>query len=48
LIHLYFNDIEAVSEEFGIPVDEEGLARHECNLVDPAANRLRVATPWRS
>jgi catechol 2,3-dioxygenase-like lactoylglutathione lyase family enzyme len=46
LIHLYVNDIDAVPEEFGIPVDEEGLAARECDLVDPDRNRLRVAT-WR-
>lgn len=44
LIHLYVTDIDAVSEEFGIPVDEEGLAGRECDLVDPDGNRLRVAT----
>ena len=32
LIHLYVKDIDAVSEEFGIPVDEEGLAGRECAL----------------
>ena len=45
LIHLYVTDIEAVSEEFGIAVDEDGLAGRECHLVDPDGNRLRVATP---
>jgi catechol 2,3-dioxygenase-like lactoylglutathione lyase family enzyme len=44
LIHLYVNDIDGVSEEFGIPVDEDGLAGRECDLVDPDGNRLRVAT----
>jgi catechol 2,3-dioxygenase-like lactoylglutathione lyase family enzyme len=44
LIHLYVKDIDAVSEEFGIPVDEEGLAGRECALTDPDGNRLRVAT----
>jgi catechol 2,3-dioxygenase-like lactoylglutathione lyase family enzyme len=44
LIHLYVSDIDAVSEEFGIPVDEEGLAGRECDLEDPDGNRLRVAT----
>ncbi len=44
LIHLYVADIEAVSNEFGIPVDEEGLAGRECDLEDPDGNRLRVAT----
>ena len=44
LIHLYVRDIDAVSEEFEIPVDEEGLAGRECDLVDPDGNRLRVAT----
>ena len=44
LIHLYVKDIDAVAEEFGIPVDEDGLAGRECELVDPDRNRLRVAT----
>ncbi len=44
LIHLYINDIDAVSHEFGLAVDEEGLAGRECHLVDPDGNRLRVAT----
>lgn len=44
LIHLYVRDIDAVSEEFEIPVDDEGLAGRECHLVDPDGNRLRVAT----
>jgi catechol 2,3-dioxygenase-like lactoylglutathione lyase family enzyme len=45
LIHLYVADIDRVSEEFGVPVDEEGLAGRECDLEDPDGNRLRVATP---
>jgi catechol 2,3-dioxygenase-like lactoylglutathione lyase family enzyme len=45
LIHLYVNDVDAVSEEFGVPVDEEGLAGRECALEDPDGNRLRIATP---
>lgn len=44
LIHLYVKDVDAVSEEFQIAVDEEGLAGRECDLVDPDGNRLRVAT----
>ena len=44
LIHLYVKDIDTVSEEFGIPVDEQGLAGRECDLIDPDGNRLRVAT----
>jgi hypothetical protein len=44
LIHLYVSDIDAVSKEFGIPVDEDGLAGRECDLEDPDGNRLRVAT----
>jgi catechol 2,3-dioxygenase-like lactoylglutathione lyase family enzyme len=31
LVHLYVSDIEAVSAEFGVPVDEEGLAGRECD-----------------
>ncbi|MBD8868566.1 glyoxalase superfamily protein [Nocardioides donggukensis] len=45
LIHLYVRDIDAVSGEFDVPVDEEGLAGRECELVDPDGNRLRIATP---
>jgi catechol 2,3-dioxygenase-like lactoylglutathione lyase family enzyme len=44
LIHLYVKDIDALAEEFGIPVDEEGLAGRECALIDPDGNRLRIAT----
>ena len=39
LIHLNVTDIDAVSTEFGIPVDEEGLARRKCDLEDPDGNR---------
>ena len=45
LIHLNVRDIDAVAREFGMPVDEEGLAGRECDLEDPDGNRLRVATP---
>lgn len=45
LIHLYVKDIGAVSAEFGLPIDEEGLAGRECHLEDPDGNRLRIATP---
>ena len=44
LVHLYVNDIDAVSQEFDVPVDEEGLAGRECDLEDPDGNRLRIAT----
>ncbi len=44
LIHLYVADIDAVAAEFGIPVDEEGLAGRECDIKDPDGNRLRIAT----
>jgi catechol 2,3-dioxygenase-like lactoylglutathione lyase family enzyme len=44
LIHLYVSDIDDVAVEFGVPVDEEGLAGRECHLEDPDGNRLRVAT----
>jgi catechol 2,3-dioxygenase-like lactoylglutathione lyase family enzyme len=45
LIHLNVKNIDAVSAEFGIPVDEEGLAGREVNVEDPDGNRLRIATP---
>jgi hypothetical protein len=44
LLHVYVNDIDLVSPEFGATVDEEGLAGRECDLEDPDGNRLRVAT----
>lgn len=44
LIHLYVDDIDTVSQEFGIPVDQDGLAGRECDFEDPDGNRLRVAT----
>ena len=44
LIHLYVSDVDAVSKEFGVPIDEEGLAGRECDLSDPDGNRLRIAT----
>jgi catechol 2,3-dioxygenase-like lactoylglutathione lyase family enzyme len=45
LIHLYVNNIDAVAAEFGVPVDEDGLAGRECHVSDPDGNRLRIATP---
>jgi glyoxalase superfamily protein len=44
LIHPYVNDIDAVSKEFGVSVEEEGLAGRECDLSDPDGNRRRIAT----
>jgi len=44
LIHLYVDDIDAVSKEFGVRIDEDGLAGRECDFGDPDGNRLRVAT----
>src|SRR5580698_7698817 len=35
LIHLFVSDIDAVSAEFGIAIDENGLAGRQCNLADP-------------
>jgi catechol 2,3-dioxygenase-like lactoylglutathione lyase family enzyme len=45
LIHLYVRDIDSVAAEFGLTVDEDGLAGRECHLEDPDGNRLRLATP---
>jgi hypothetical protein len=33
-------DVDAVSQEFGVPVDDEGLAGRECELEDRDGNRL--------
>ena len=45
LIHLYVNDIDEVSQEFRVAIDENGLAGRECHLQDLDGNRLRIATP---
>ena len=42
LIHLYVRDIDNVSAEFGIPVDEEGLAGRVAGHPD-RASRCRSA-----
>jgi len=44
LMHLYGEDVDRVAEEFGVTVDEEGLAGRETAIVDPDGNRLRIAT----
>ena len=38
LIHLYVDDIDAISKEFGVPIDEDGLAGRECDFDDPDGN----------
>jgi hypothetical protein len=38
-------DIDEVSREFDIKIDEDGLAGRECHLQDPDGNRLRISTP---
>ena len=45
LVHLYVSDIDAVTAEYGVPVDDERLAGRESDFEDPDGNRLRVATP---
>jgi catechol 2,3-dioxygenase-like lactoylglutathione lyase family enzyme len=45
LLHLNVSDIDAIAAEFDHPVDEEGEAGRQVNLVDPDGNRLRIATP---
>jgi hypothetical protein len=44
LIHLYVADVDRVAGEFGLTVDEDGLAGREVDFEDPDGNRLRVAT----
>ena len=45
LLQLYVTDVDTVAAEFGVTVDEDGLAGRECKLLDPDGNRLHVATP---
>src|SRR5437870_1499888 len=40
LIHLYVNNIDAVATEFGVPVDEDGLAGRECEKCREAVDYL--------
>jgi catechol 2,3-dioxygenase-like lactoylglutathione lyase family enzyme len=44
LLHLYVADVDRVAAEFGLTVDEDGLAGREVDFEDPDGNRLRVAT----
>jgi len=45
LVHLYVRNVDDIAAEFGVTVDEQGLAGRECELYDPDGNRLRIATP---
>jgi catechol 2,3-dioxygenase-like lactoylglutathione lyase family enzyme len=45
LFHLYVRNVDDIATEFGVDIDEEGLAGRECELDDPDGNRLRIATP---
>jgi len=45
LVHLYVRNVDDIAAEFGVTVDEQGLAGRECELDDPDGNRLRIATP---
>jgi catechol 2,3-dioxygenase-like lactoylglutathione lyase family enzyme len=43
LVYFYVNDVDAVSEEFGVSVVDQPWCR-EVQLTDPDGNRLRVGT----
>jgi catechol 2,3-dioxygenase-like lactoylglutathione lyase family enzyme len=45
LVHLYVRNVDDIAAEFGLTIDEDGLAGRECHLDDPDGNRLRIATP---
>ena len=45
LVQLYVRNVDDIATEFGVAIDEEGLAGRECHLTDPDGNRLHVATP---
>src|SRR3954449_7557531 len=44
LIHLFVRNVDELAAEFGVPVDEDGLAGREIALTDIDGNRLRIAT----
>ncbi|MGW8952370.1 glyoxalase superfamily protein [Streptomyces sp. NPDC055709] len=44
LVYLRVRDVDAVADEFGVPVTTAPWAR-EVELRDPDGNRLRVGTP---
>ncbi|MDT0265109.1 glyoxalase superfamily protein [Streptomyces sp. DSM 44915] len=44
LVYLRLADLDAVAEEFGVPVRAEPWGR-ELELTDPAGNRLRISDP---
>ena len=35
LVHLYVRNVDDIAAEFGVAIDEEGLAGRECELADP-------------
>jgi len=41
LVYVWLDDVDEVSAEFGVPVEEEPWGR-EVSLVDPDGNRLRI------
>ena len=43
LVYFYVDDIDAVAQEFGVPVRRQPWGR-EVELTDPSGNRLRVGT----
>jgi hypothetical protein len=45
LLHLYVRNVDELAAEFGVTVDEDGLAGREIAVTDPDGNRLRIATP---
>ncbi len=47
LVHLDVREVDDVAAEFGVAVDEDGLAGREIALTDPDGNRLRIASPRR-
>jgi catechol 2,3-dioxygenase-like lactoylglutathione lyase family enzyme len=44
LVYFYIDDVDAVSNEFEVPVVNQPWCR-EVQLTDPDGNRLRVGTP---
>lgn len=44
LLYLWVDDVDAVAREFGVSIDENDWGR-DCEIVDPAGNRVRVGTP---
>ena len=44
LVYLWVDDVDAIADELGVPVEDQPWAR-EVEVTDPDGNRLRIGRP---